>query len=165
MLAPDSICFEDRRRNHQGTEPHEDDTMQHFREMCYRLVQGDTLIRKVLDDSARGISLLQSHPQVDAGRVGMLGHSYGGQTTLFHAALDERICFACASGAAGSYRYKLAHEMGIEMAAVIPGFAARFEIHDLVSCLAPRPALIISATEDAYSMDAGEIKKRTLSAC
>src|SRR5256885_1143919 len=77
---------------------------QHYDEMCYRLLRGDTLMRKVLDDSARAISLLQTHPQIDPGRTGILGHSYGGNTVLFHAALDERIRFACASGAACSYR-------------------------------------------------------------
>jgi len=110
VLAPDSICFEDRRRNQTGTEADEEaDVEQHYNEMCYRLLRGDTLMRKVLDDSARAISLLQAHPQIDADRVGILGHSYGGNTVLFHAALDERIRFACSSGAASSYRYKMTH--------------------------------------------------------
>lgn len=155
VLAPDSICFEDRRRNRKGTEPDEDaDVEQHYNEMCYRLLRGDTLMRKVLDDSARAISLLQAHPQIDAQRIGILGHSYGGNTVLFHAALDERIGFACSSGAACSYRYKLMHQIGIEMAEAIPGFAARFDIEDLLLCMAPRRVLLLSATEDAASQDA-----------
>jgi cephalosporin-C deacetylase-like acetyl esterase len=111
---------------------------QHYDELCYRLVRGDTLMRKVLDDSARGISILRAHPLIDPARIGILGHSFGGNTVLFHAALDTRIAFACASGAACSYRYKMAHQYGIEMAEVIPGFAARFDIADLVMCMAPR---------------------------
>ena len=83
-----------------------------------------------------------------------MGHSYGGNTVLFHAALDPRIAFACASGAACSYHYKMAHQYGIEMAEVIPGFAARFDIADLVMCMAPRRVLIVSATNDAASQDA-----------
>ena len=58
VLAPDSICFEDRRKNTKGIEP----------------LPGD-------DDLT-------------------MGHSYGGNTALFLAALDERIHFACASGSA-----------------------------------------------------------------
>ena len=57
----------------------------------------------------------------------MMGHACGGNTTLFHGALDERIRFACASGAAGSYADRLANQVGIEAAEVIPGFAARFD--------------------------------------
>lgn len=158
VLAPDSICFEDRRRNRTGTEPDDAaDVEQHYDEMCYRLLRGDTLMRKVLDDAARAISLLQSHPLIDPQRVGTLGHSYGGNTVLFHAALDERIRFACASGAACSYRYKLSHGLGIEMAEVIPDFATRFDIEDLVTCMAPRPVLLVSATEDPHSHDADVI--------
>jgi dienelactone hydrolase len=158
VLAPDSICFEDRRRDRSGTEPDEaTDVEQHYDQLCYRLVRGDTLMRKVLDDSARGISILHAHPLIDPARIGIMGHSYGGNTVLFHTALDTRIAFACASGAACSYRYKLAHQYGIEMAEVIPGFAARFDIADLVMCMAPRRVLIVSATDDAASQDADMI--------
>ena len=37
VLAPDSICFEDRRRNQSGIEAHESDGMQYFNGMSYLL--------------------------------------------------------------------------------------------------------------------------------
>jgi dienelactone hydrolase len=158
VLAPDSICFEDRRRDRTGTEADEAaDVEQHYNEMCYRLLRGDTLMRKVLSDSAQGISLLRAHPLIDPERVGIMGHSYGGNTVLFHGALDERIRFACSSGAACTYQHKMAHQTGIEMAEAIPGFAARYDIPDLVTCFAPRRVLLVSATEDKYSRDADRI--------
>lgn len=89
VLAPDSICFEDRRRNRTGTEPDEADVEQHYNEMCYRLLRGDTLMRKVLIDPAQGISLLRTQPLIDPERVGMMGHSYSGNTVLFHS--DSRV--------------------------------------------------------------------------
>jgi predicted dienelactone hydrolase len=49
---------------------------------------------------------------VAAGRVGVLGHSFGGNTVLFRAAVDDRVAFAVTSGAAGTYRDKLANEIG-----------------------------------------------------
>ncbi|NIM92173.1 MAG: hypothetical protein GTO18_00450 [Anaerolineales bacterium] len=158
VLAPDSICFEDRRRNRIGTQPDEPaDVEQHYNEMCYRLLRGDTLMRKVLSDSARGISLMRTHPLIDAQRIGILGHSYGGNTVLFHGALDDRISFACASGAACTYNHKMTHQIGIEMAEVIPGFVTQFDIPDLVACFAPRHLLLVSATEDKFSQDADRI--------
>jgi len=158
VLAPDSICFEDRRRNRNGTEAEEAaDIAQHFNEMCYRLLRGDTLMRKVLSDSAQGISLLRVHKLVDPNRVGILGHSYGGNTVIFHGALDDRIHFACSSGAACTYQYKMAHQIGIEMAEVIPEFAMHFDIPDLVACFAPRSVLLVSATDDKASQDADRI--------
>ncbi len=160
VLAPDSICFEDRRPNRSGIEPDPDenaDLLQHYNEMCYRLLEDDTLMRKLLDDAARGISLLQAHPAIDKQHIGTLGHSYGGNTVLFHAALDMRIDFACSSGAACSYEHKMTHGTGIEMAEVIPGFAQHYDIQDLVKCIAPRKTLLVSATEDKYSKDADVI--------
>jgi hypothetical protein len=96
----------------------------------------------------------KDHPLVDPQFIGMLGHSYGGNTVLFHGALDERIRFACASIAACSYQYKMEHGIGIEMAEVIPGFTTHYDIQDLVLCFAPRPLLVISADEDSLSKDA-----------
>jgi dienelactone hydrolase len=161
VLAPDSICFEDRRRQMRGVEPDPrsgTDWLQHFNEMAYRLLSGDLLMRKVLADSAVAVSFLCSLDQVDPGRIGILGHSYGGNTVLFHAALDERLRFACSSGAASSYARKTADNTGIEEAEIIPGFAQRWDIDDLVACIAPRPLLIVSATEDPYSVDAPEVE-------
>ena len=56
-------------------------------------------MRKVLADASSGLALLTGLPGVDERRTGVLGHSYGGNTTLFQAALDERAAFAVASGA------------------------------------------------------------------
>jgi dienelactone hydrolase len=125
--------------------------------MCYRLLRGDTLMRRVLSDSAQGISILRAHPLIDPERVGIMGHSYGGNTVLFHGALDKRIHFACSSGAACTYQHKMAHQTGIEMAEVIPGFATCYDIPDLLTCFAPRRVLLVSATEDKYSHDADGI--------
>lgn len=113
----------------------------HRNQMCYRLLRGDTLMRRVLDDAARGVSLLRAHHAVDSQRIGTLGHSYGGNTVLFHAALDVRLGFACASGAACSYANKMRHGTGIEMAEIIPGFTQHFDVQDLVKCIAPRKTL------------------------
>jgi dienelactone hydrolase len=158
VLAPDSICFEDRRRDRTGIEADEaTDDQQHYNEMCYRLLRGDTLMHKILSDSALGISLLSEHPLVDPERIGIMGHSYGGNTVLFHGALDERIRFGCSSGAACTYQHKMAHQTGIEMAEVIPGFAALYDIQDLAICFAPRRVLLVSATDDKYSRDADRI--------
>src|SRR5690242_20050134 len=129
VLAPDSICFEDRRHQKKGTEPDGDaDWLQHFNEMSYRLVEGDTLMRKVLDDASFGLSLLMNAEGVDKSRIGVLGHSYGGNTAIFQAAVDERVRFVCSSGAVCSFRKKIEERTGLEMALAVPGFCREFEI-------------------------------------
>jgi hypothetical protein len=59
------------------------------------------------------IFLLRGMPGVD--RAGTLGHSFGGNTVLFHAAIDARVRFACARGAACTYRRKIAAGTRIEI--------------------------------------------------
>jgi dienelactone hydrolase len=161
VLAPDSICFEDRRRQMRGLQRDPKsgtDWLQHYNEMAYRLLLGDLLMRKVLVDSASGVSLLAALDEVDPSQIGIIGHSYGGNTVLFHAALDVRLRFACSSGAASTYATKMASDTGIEEAGVIPGFVKHWDIQDLVACIAPRPLLLVSATEDPYSVDAPDVE-------
>jgi dienelactone hydrolase len=151
VLAPDAVAFEDRRTG--------DDGRQHFNAMAYRLVQGRLLMTTVLGDAGLGLAALLAREDVDPERVGAVGHSYGGSTTLFQAALDERVRFACASGAACTFRRRIADGTGIELAQIVPGIVDVADLDDLVSMIAPRPLLLVSAPEDPYSADADEIER------
>lgn len=158
VLSPDSIGFEDRRRSQKGNERNEEtDWLQYFNSMAYRMVNGKLLMTTVLCDAMIGISLLIAHSKSDKTRIGILGHSYGGSTSIFHAAIDERVKFVCASGAACSYKNKIENETGIELSLIIPGILKQFDIPDIVKCINPRNTLLVSATEDIYSKDATDI--------
>ena len=121
------------------------------------LKQFGYLMKKVLDDATNGISLLAGPDYVDSKKIGTLGHSYGGNTALFLSALDVRISFSCASGSACTYKNRMRNGVGIEMASVIPGFIQKYDIDDLVACIAPRSLLIVSSDDDKYSKDAPDI--------
>lgn len=157
VLAPDSICFESRRKD---TSVEGFDFWQHLHEMTYRILRGEWLMKKVLEDAMKGISLLAGLKCVDKARIGTLGHSYGGNTVLFLAALDERISFACASGSACTFEHRMKNGVGIELASVIPGFHGKYDMDDLVACIAPRKLLLVSSDEDKYSMDAPYIVEK-----
>jgi dienelactone hydrolase len=159
VLAPDAIAFEDRRILASGTEPADGDGPQHHNEMSYRLVRGELLMTTVLGDAAAALSVLAAHPAVDEARLGAMGHSYGGNTTMFHAAVDHRVRFAAASGAACTYRRRMADRTQIELAQIVPGILSVADIDDVVGLIAPRPLLLVSATEDRYSADADEIER------
>lgn len=161
VLAPDAIGFEDRRRTAAGTDPDPDDREQHDRELAYRLLHGQTLAAKVIADAQAALTVLQSRPEVDPERVGVLGHSFGGNTVIFHAAVDGRVAFAATSGAAGTYRGRLAGEVGIERAEVIPGVLDAFDIDDLTRLIAPRPLGIFAGDDDRYALDAATIARAT----
>lgn len=156
-----SKCFETRRKDKtiEGF-----DFWQHFNEMCYRILKGDYLMKKVLHDAINGITLLSNLDCVDNKRIGTLGHSYGGNTVLFLSALDERIAFSCASGCACTFENRMKNNVGIEMASVIPNFHGKYDIYDVVSCIAPRRLLIVSSDSDKYSKDAAYIVEKASSA-
>ncbi|MDE6596377.1 MAG: prolyl oligopeptidase family serine peptidase [Oscillospiraceae bacterium] len=157
VLAPDAICFEDRRKDPRAVGF---DFWQHFNEMCYRILNGECLMKKVLDDAVSGITLLSHLDYVDKDKIGTLGHSMGGNTVLFLAAVDERISFSCASGSACTYENRMKNDVGIEISSVIPNFHKKYDIYDLVSCTAPRRLLIVSSDEDKYSRDASYIVEK-----
>jgi dienelactone hydrolase len=157
VLAPDAAGFEDRRFTGPGIEPRDGDGPQHHNEMSYRLVAGRLLATTVLRDGAAALSALAAHPAVDGARVGVLGHSFGGNTTLFHAALDERVRFAAASGAACTYRRRMADRTGIEVASIVPGILELTDVDGIAGLIAPRPLLLVSAPDDPYSADADGI--------
>lgn len=162
VLAPDAICFEDRRMNSHGTESISEDSdfWQHYNEMCYRIIKGESLMKKVLYDAINGITLLTNLAYVDNRRIGTLGHSMGGNTVLFLSALDERITYSCASGSACTYENRIKNNVGIEMSSIIPNFHSKYDIYDLVSCIAPRRLLVVSAEDDKYSKDASYIVEK-----
>lgn len=160
VLAPDAITFEDRRAAVDGIEPNDDDWTQHYNAMTYRLLDGDLLMRKCLDDAQRALSVLIEATRLDGRNAGVAGHSYGGLTALYHAALDERCSFACISGAVCSFETRRREGTGINMFEVVPGLARQLETHDLLAAIAPRPTLVVSGTEDRYSRDADQVVAR-----
>ncbi len=156
VLAPDAVGFEDRRYTGPGIDEREDDWRQYFNEMAYRLVSGRLLATTVLGDAACGLSALLADERVDGSKLGAVGHSYGGYVTILLAALDERVRFACASGSACSYKRRMLDRSGIEFSQAIPGILNLADIDGFVGLIAPRPLLLLSATEDRYSADAPE---------
>ena len=117
-------------------------------------------MKKVINDAMSGITLLSHLDGVNPKRIGTLGHSYGGNTVLFLSALDQRIAYSCASGSACTFENRIKNNVGIEMASVIPNFHGKYDIYDLVSCIAPRRLLIVSSDDDKCSKDASYIVEK-----
>ena len=157
VLAPDALTFEDRRGQVSGVEPHDYDWLQHYSAMSYRLLDGDTLMRKGLDDAQRALSVLIDAAELDERRVGIAGHSYGGYTALYHAAVDPRCRFTCISGAVCSFDTRRREETGITLFEAVPGLAQLVDTHDVLSAIGPRPTLVVSGTEDKYARDADQV--------
>lgn len=158
VIAPDAVCFEERRVNAKGTkENHAEDDWNHFLALCHGILTGETLAKISIEDAMGAISVLYGLESVDKTKIGCLGHSYGGNTTFFATAFDKRIKYAVSSGSVVSYQYRIDHSTGIEMSSIIPGFLKEFEIADVIKEIAPRDFLIVCSDEDKYSKDAPQI--------
>ena len=149
-LAPDAIAFEERnwstRPGHAA-----------YFELATRLVTGRTLLAKALHDVFSGLDYLQTRPEVDAARLGFIGHSYGGRMAIWAAALDERIVASVSNCGCVNYRDSLDRDLGIQMEFCIPAILDHGDVEDVVKLVAPRALLLQATSDDKWSRGAEEI--------
>jgi hypothetical protein len=121
----------------------------------------------------RCVDVLASLPQVDAARIGIVGHSRGGKATLLAGATDERIAVTGANnsgaGGAGSYLWQgpesetladslrmIPYWFGPELAAYLGREAELpFDQHFLKALVAPRALLTCEAHGDPWANGTG----------
>ncbi len=98
-------------------------------------------------DAMRMIDFLQSRPEVDRDRIGMVGISGGGLVTQFTAALDHRVKAACVSGYCNRFDACI---LGIRHCIdnYVPGIGRLADNDDVACLIAPRPLLIEAGTQD-----------------
>jgi dienelactone hydrolase len=117
-------------------------------EAMYRLTEGTTLQAKYVWDAQRALDYLESRPEVDASRLGMIGHSLGGQETLFTTAVDTRIRAAVSSCGFGSLRTLKRDHINHNYALFVPGLASNGDYAAVLALVAPRPFLVAARTDD-----------------
>ncbi len=139
-FAPDAPTFGERRNE-------ADPVGAAYWELATRLVSGRTLLAKALHDLFVGIDVLAARPEVDPGRIGFIGHSYGGRMALWAAACDSRIAATVSHCGCNPYSGMVARDAGVQMEFVVPGILGKLDHHDLAAAIAPR-ALFISGTSD-----------------
>jgi len=97
---------------------------------------------KMLFDAQVAVDILASLPEVDARRLGALGHSLGGKEVLYLAAFDERVKVTVSSeGGIGTTYSNWDAPWYLGPAVRRPGF--QHEHHELLALVAPRPFLLI----------------------
>jgi dienelactone hydrolase len=147
VLAPDALAFEERNWSFP-------DGQAEYFELATRLVKGRTLLAKCLHDVSAGVSFLSSLSEVDPGRIGFIGHSYGGRMAIWAAAHDERIRAAVSNCGCVNYKNSLTHDTGIQMEFCLPGVLLHGDVEDIVRMVAPRALLLQAAAEDRWSRGA-----------
>ena len=135
-------------------------------------------------DVMRLLDYLQTRPDVDAKRIGLMGISKGGMETYLTAAVDDRVAVAVPFIGVQSFRWALDNnswqsrvetfQSAINQAAkdegksevntefvrhfydrVMPGIADRFDGPQMLPLIAPRPLLVINGDSDPRTPMAG----------
>ena len=119
-----------------------------------------------LGPPACALDVLAEDPLVDAGRLGVVGFSYGATMTLFLAALDDRVRAAVVSGYLSSW--KAAHRVPWNLCGsqVLPGMLGTIEHVDVAALVAParcssRPAKRTRFPEAAARATVGQLRRCT----
>lgn len=145
VLAADALCFEERREDSL------DGGAAYERFIATTLLlQGSCLQSRNIWDVIRGIDYLTERPEVDEGRIGMVGHSLGGQETIFTAAFEERIKVVAVSCGFTTYAANIRERLPHNWSLYVPGILTVGEMYDLASLIAPRPFFLAAATKDYW---------------
>jgi dienelactone hydrolase len=99
-------------------------------------------------DARRALDYLETRPEVDAARLGMIGHSLGGQETLFTTAADTRIKAAVSSCGFASLRTLARDRILHNFALFVPGLAEQGDYGAVLALVAPRPFLVAARADD-----------------
>jgi len=91
VIAPDIICFEDRKDNDKFNTDMESKARYERYKFCDYLLHGTTLQTKTLHDLSVAIDILSSLEYVDHSKIGVIGHSLGGQEAIWLEWYDKRI--------------------------------------------------------------------------
>jgi dienelactone hydrolase len=157
VLAPDLRCFGER-LDWNPEDHYACDT-----NLVHAAMAGWNPLAQNIWDLRRSLDVLEQHPLVDPGRLGMVGISYGGTVTLFTAAVDSRVAACVVSGYYSSWAES--HKMPWNMCGsqILFGMLGHLEHEDLGALVAPRPMLVESGTEDMLfpSVTAAESVRRT----
>ena len=143
-ISPDLRCFGERA---DGVDPYPG------RDRCnVHFVRGAILGLYTLTlniwDMMRCIDYLQSRPEVNPSRIGMMGLSQGGTMTTFTAAVEPRIRAADIIGYVNPW-----YDFGIVDAnfcgsQIVPEVYRYLDTHDIAGLIAPRPLLIEMGVHD-----------------
>lgn len=173
----DAICFGER---HDAASGHYGDAIP-----FYRRHPRWSLIGKMVWDLGRALDYLETLDFIDSSRVGCIGHSHGGITTLFAMAFDERIKVGASNCGFDTFRidgnvWRWSHatallprlgfyvgspHINMDFYRAVPDsevIQTPFDMHELLALIAPRPFMLSISDEDFVFPNAGWSARRAL---
>jgi len=173
----DALCFGER---HDPASGHYGDAIPFYRKHPHW-----SLLGKMIWDLSRAIDYLETLDFVDPGRIGSVGHSHGGITTLFAMAFDDRIRAGASNCGFDTFRidgntwrwskatallprlgfYVSNPRINMDFYRAVPDsevIETPFDMHQLLSLIAPRPLFLSTSDEDFVFPNGGWSVRRSL---
>ncbi|MCI0747794.1 MAG: acetylxylan esterase [Verrucomicrobia subdivision 3 bacterium] len=156
VLAPDYL--RDGERIKPGSAPY--DTTEFYERFPNWSIHG-----KDIWDTSRAIDYLETLKFVDSKRIGMVGHSYGGHSTIFAAAFEPRIKAAVANGPVSDFRHHGLHWAvpqggrhsqslpAMRPYVLDPTLPIPITFYEFTALIAPRPLLVGQAVGEWRPME------------
>ena len=91
-----------------------------------------------IQDGQAALDVLAARPEVDPGRIGCIGNSYGGRTTMWLSIFDDRIRVCVPSGCMNTFRER-SLKLSCCSIQYLPGILRYGDVPELFSLIAPRP--------------------------
>ncbi len=123
------------------------DTLGCYMPSMQALHLGRTMIAERVYDVDRVIDYLETRDDVDRKRIGVMGNSGGGTTTLFAAAMLKRLSFAMPSCYFCTFQHSI---LSIHhcLCNFVPGLQLEAEMSDILGSFAPKPVVVVAGKED-----------------
>lgn len=117
-------------------------------------------------DAKRTLDYLQSRPEVEGSKLGMIGVSFGGTMTTYTSALDDRIKACVISCYLSTLEGAWERKGNYCGAQYMPGLATLGDIPDVACLIAPRPLLAeIGELDECFTVDDAMKAYRHVAAC
>jgi dienelactone hydrolase len=176
-LTWDAVCFGER---HDPASGHYGDAIP-----FYRRRPNWSLLGKMVWDASRAIDYLETLDFVDPARIGSVGHSHGGITTLFTMALDARVSAGASNCGFDTFRidgntfrwsqatalmprlgfYVSSPRISMDFYRAVPDsevVATPFDMHEVLALAAPRALFMSTSDADFVFPNGGWSARQSL---
>lgn len=138
-------------------------TKEHSYPGAQAFITGSSQAMFMIWDGIRAVDYLLSRKEVDPSRIGITGRSGGGTQSAYIAAFDDRIKAAAPENYITNFR-RLLQSIGPQDAEQnMVSFIERGLDHpDLLIVRAPKPAMMITTTNDFFSIQGARKPKKRL---
>lgn len=160
VIAPDIICFESRMGEKEFKETRESQKAYERFAFCDYLVNGKTLQGKTLHDLSVSIDVLCELNYVDQNNIGVIGHSLGGQESIWIQWFDERIKAGVSSCGVSMIKDIIDNKVLHNFYLYIPNMLEKCDMDELIyEITIKRNLLILSGLKDENHFPLSGIKK------